>query len=421
MYHCHLRFYLAGNPNRIFEIIKEMPPLEHFTHGFSESERPESELAADADVIIADLRDMDAGKAVQMLAAGKSRDAELILLAGKEQIELFEDILPDVTDIWIVPMAEGEARFRFLRWQQTCKMGKDYWQTSHYLEATINNVPNLVWYKDKNGIHEKVNDSFCRTVNKTKKQVEGRGHAYIWDVEFDDPACIESEREVMSTKKTCVSEESVKSGDGVRLLTTYKSPLYDLDGSVMGTVGVAIDVTQERAYEQEIIQKNQTLETIFTTMDCGVMCHTMDGMDIISINRAALEILGYESREELEAAGFNMVAASVVDEDRERLRDDIKELKKEGDSISTEYRVRRRDGEIRHVMGNIKLLKENGRMFYQRFLLDYTAQKLQEKENERRQKELIQALSIDYNVVCFFDLETGAGKALRIAEDWIHI
>ncbi len=417
MYHCHLRFYLAGNPNRIFEIIKEMPPLEHFTHGFSESERPESELAADADVIIADLRDMDAGKAVQMLAAGKSRDAELILLAGKEQIELFEDILPDVTDIWIVPMAEGEARFRFLRWQQTCKMGKDYWQTSHYLEATINNVPNLVWYKDKNGIHEKVNDSFCRTVNKTKKQVEGRGHAYIWDVEFDDPACIESEREVMSTKKTCVSEESVKSGDGVRLLTTYKSPLYDLDGSVMGTVGVAIDVTQERAYEQEIIQKNQTLETIFTTMDCGVMCHTMDGMDIISINRAALEILGYESREELEAAGFNMVAASVVDEDRERLRDDIKELKKEGDSISTEYRVRRRDGEIRHVMGNIKLLKENGRMFYQRFLLDYTAQKLQEKENERRQKELIQALSIDYNVVCFFDLETGAGKALRIAED----
>ena len=32
----------------------------------------------------------------------------------------------------------------------------------------------------------------------------------------------------------------------------------------MGTVGVAIDVTQERVYEQEIVQKNQTLEKIFT-------------------------------------------------------------------------------------------------------------------------------------------------------------
>ena len=78
------------------------------------------------------------------------------------------------------------------------------------------------------------------------------------------------------------------------------------------------------------------------------------------------------------------VSASVL-----KLRDGIltgdgfivdreEKLKKEGDSISTEYRVRRRDGEIRHVMGNIKLLKENGRMFYQRFLLDYTAQKLQD-------------------------------------------
>lgn len=102
----------------------------------------------------------------------------------------------------------------------------------------------------------------------------------------------------------------------MRLLTTYKSPLYDLDDSVMGTVGVAIDVTQERAYEQEIVKKNQTLETIFTTIDCGVMRHTVDGRKILSVNRAALKILGYESQEELAEDGFDMVAASVVEEDK---------------------------------------------------------------------------------------------------------
>ena len=40
-----------------------------------------------------------------------------------------------------------------------------------------------------------------------------------------------------------MSEETIQTGTGERLLTTYKSPLYDLDGNVMGTVGVAIDVT----------------------------------------------------------------------------------------------------------------------------------------------------------------------------------
>ena len=191
-------------------------------------------------------------------------------------------------DIWTTPLSEKELRFRFQRWQQRRKQAAELWQTSHYLEATINSVPNLVWYKTKDGIHEKVNDSFCRTVNKTKEQVEGRGHAYIWDVEQDDPACIESERQVMEKRATCVSEEVVQTGEGTRLLTTYKSPLYDLDGSVMGTVGVAIDVTQERAYEAEIIRKSRELEALFTTMDCGVMCHTLDGSRIIRINRAEI-------------------------------------------------------------------------------------------------------------------------------------
>ena len=191
-----------------------------------------------------------------------------------------------------------------------------------------------------------MNDSFCKTVNKTKTQVQGRNHAYIWDVEHDDPACVKSEQEVMRKKKTCISEETIKTGDGERLLTTYKSPLYDLDGSVMGTVGMAIDITQERAYEQEIIRKNYMLETIFTAMDCGVLCHTVDGTRILNVNRAALKILGYKSQEELMATGFNMIAVSVVDEDKENLRKWIEGLKEEGDSVSVEYRSEEHTSEL---------------------------------------------------------------------------
>jgi PAS domain S-box-containing protein len=395
-----------------------MPSLEYFTHVFSESVRPDRALASEAELILANLTELDAKEALAALLPDGTDETQVILLADKEQARLLAGD-PDfanyaaVKDIWISPLSEEEVQFRFSRWQQTCKMSKDYWQTSQYLEATINNIPNLVWYKDKNGIHEKVNDSFCRTVNKTKQQVQGRGHAYIWDVEQDDPACIESEREVMTKEQTFISEETIKAGDSMRTLTTYKSPLYNLDGSVMGTVGVAIDVTQERAYEREIIQKNQTLETIFTNIDCGVMCHTLDGSRILSINKAALKILGYDTQEEMMEEGFDLIASSIMPEDGDRLRECIKALKKEGDSISAEYRVRHKNGDVLHVMGNIKLLCENGRLLYQRFLLDCTAQKLQEKEKERRQMELVQALSIDFNLVCFINPETGTVTPLR--------
>ena len=69
-------------------------------------------------------------------------------------------------------------------------------------------------------------------------------------------------------------------------------------------------------------------------------------------------------------------------------------------------------------MGNVKLVQEGGELFYQRFLLDITAQKLmaerERAENERRQMELVQALSTDYSLACFFDLDTGMGFPLRM-------
>lgn len=422
MYFCQLCIYLIGDSCNAFEIIKGMKPLGHFSHTFFENRIFDEAATDDADVIFINLQDANDCDAVQSLIRKKSDNIQIILLADKTMIRVLSDNLLAFTDIWTLPMSDKEVEFHFVRWQKNYKMRTDFWQTNQYLEATMNSVPNLIWYKDKEGIHKKVNDSFCKTVNKTREQVEGRDHNYIWDVDPNDPEnegndCMASDREVMEKQVVCVSEEIVKAGDGVRLMTTYKAPLYDWDGSVMGTVGVGIDITQERAYEEEIVKKNRTLETIFNTLECGVIYHTMDGSHILSINQAALSILGYETLEELVSDGFQMVAATVLDEDKQTLTEKISKLKKAGDSVNVEYRVLNKNGEIIHVMGNIELLEENGELFYRRFLLDVTAQKLQEKENEQRQKELVRALSIDFNLVFYFSLDTEIGTILRIDEE----
>ncbi|MDE6214418.1 MAG: PAS domain S-box protein, partial [Lachnospiraceae bacterium] len=409
MYTCRLHIYFAGHPSHALDVIKRMPALENFTHIFSESDEAEASLSQKADVIIADLSNTDMQPALQTFVQNCSAGTRIILLASREQMRHLcsDPALKDITDIWIMPMSDEELRFRFLRWQQTFKMNKDFWETSHFLEATINNVPNLIWYKDKDGVHEKVNNSFCQAVNKTKQQVEGRRHAYIWDVEEDDPSCIESEHQVMSKEQTLVSEETIKAGEETRTLMCYKSPLYNCDGTVMGTVGVGVDVTQERAYEQQIINKNRTLETILATIDCGLMNHRLNDSHILNINRAALKLLGYETLEELTADGFDLIAASVVDEDRELLRNSIRTLKKAGDTVNVAYRVQHKNGEILHIMGNIKLYEENGELLCQRFLVDVTEQKLQERKDKKRQMELLQALSLDFTQVCFLEPDTG--------------
>ncbi len=413
MYHCHMHLYLAGCQIKTVETIKDMKPLEQFTHTFMESDGIDETMAAEADVIWLGLQGMDVRKAVQTMIRAKREETELIVLADKEQMLFLSEELPQIKDVWIMPMEEEELRFRFLRWQQACKTSNDCRQTSHYLDAAIDNSPNLIWFKDVDGVHMKVNNSFCDAVNKTKEQVQGQRHAYIWDVEEDDPACIESEQKVMSTRKTCIAEEVIQVGNEQRTLITYKSPLYNIDGSVFGTIGIGIDVTREREYEKEVLRKTRILETVFTSIDCGVLCHSLDGSRILSVNEAALKILGYASKEELLDKGFDMVASSVLEEDKEILQSKIEELKNEGDSTSVEYRVKHKDGKVLHVTGNVKLLQENGEMFYQRFMLDCTEQKIRERNNARRQMELVQALTIDYRLVCFFDIDTGVGSTLR--------
>lgn len=343
---------------------------------------------------------------------------DIIVCINSELRDEIACVFDDLYDIWINPLSEAELRYRFTQWQRHYEARMDAWETDQYLDATINSIPSLVWYKTHDGVHEKVNDSFCETVNKKKSDVQGKKHAYIWDVEADDPACIESEALVMSTRKTCMSEEVVQTGNNdTRLLTTYKSPLYNPDGSVMGTVGVAIDITQERAYEHNLIENSETLETIFTSLDCGVITHSLDGSHIYSINQAALDILGYDSKEDLSAQGFNMVAPSVVEEDRPLIKERIATLKHVGDSVPVEYRINGREGNTIHVMGNVKLIETNGVLQYRRFLLDITEQKQEEAQNERRQSALIQALAENYFLVCTFCMDTQLGEVVRVVNE----
>ena len=86
MYHCHLRFYLAGRRQGAFEPIKNMAPLDRFTHTFSESAEPEEGLAAEADVILADLRETDGAQTLERLVRAKGERTQLIALDRKSVV-----------------------------------------------------------------------------------------------------------------------------------------------------------------------------------------------------------------------------------------------------------------------------------------------------------------------------------------------
>ena len=178
-----------------------------------------------------------------------------------------EDVLPwaeKLADIW--PAEEPEA-VRAARFSRLLQRLRDRFDSALYqglLEATIATAPDLVWYKHLDGTHMLVNQVFAETVHKTREDIHGRDHYYIWNV--PRPAageaandCSASEEQVIREQKTGVFEEPVSTREGMKQLTTYKTPIYDPYGNIFGTVGFGHDVTH---FSNMGIQLSILLESI---------------------------------------------------------------------------------------------------------------------------------------------------------------
>ena len=94
--------------------------------------------------------------------------SEFVLCTDDETV--FDMDLSKVYDIWKLPLAEKEVSFRFHNIQKIYKQMTDYWLARNYLDSVINGVPDLIWYKTKEGIHLKVNESLPRGWMSAKNQ-----------------------------------------------------------------------------------------------------------------------------------------------------------------------------------------------------------------------------------------------------------
>ena len=176
------------------------------------------------------------------------------------------------------------------------------WEYQMLLDATINTVQDMIWFKRADGIHTKVNDAFTRTVHKERKDIEGKDHYTIWDApkpknEEEAHDCSESERITIRTGKTCSFEESVETRDGMKQLTTYKTPLYDSFGHVFGTVGTGHDVTNlsNLGIELSLLVENIPVPMFIAMSDWTIVRMNTSFMEIVDVDGTTLKEFDYKA------------------------------------------------------------------------------------------------------------------------------
>ena len=286
MYHESLNILMFTKDPAIEAALRQVAPLEHFDHVFMPAMETFSVAeCSDASILILDVPLADIPANIRMCCATVDPRIVYCDRGGIEGEALdHSELLEQLDAIWPLPASEQRLQFYFRTLLRSIKERKEHWVYSNVLETAIDSVPDLIWVKDTKGAHLKVNEAFCRMVKKTKEQCQNRGHYYIWDMNPEEYAkgeyvCLESEETVMREKKTCVFDEKIKGLDGRMLqVQTYKSPIFDEDGAVMGTLGIARDVTN---------WKNQAAELsiILTSLPAPAMIVDKDGK-VVTLNKA---------------------------------------------------------------------------------------------------------------------------------------
>lgn len=136
-----------------------------------------------------------------------------------------------------------------------------------YLSAIIENQPGLIWLKDKVGRFLAVNSAFAHSCGKEKPEMlQGLNDLDIYPADlaqryrYDDA-------EIMREGKPRIVEEPVMDKGERRWFETFKTPVYDQQGAVIGTTGFSRNITDRKQSEEALQMAYSELERAIRVKD----------------------------------------------------------------------------------------------------------------------------------------------------------
>jgi len=218
-------------------------------------------------------------------------------------------------------------------------------ERERYQRALLDNFPFAVWLKDTESRFLAVNQTFADTFKvSTPEELVGKT-----DFDITEYNAAESyrahDRLVMQSRQKQVNEEEVIGLGERNWSETYKAPVINENGELLGTVGFLRDIS-ERKYAEEIIKKNeQLLRDIVDSSPFPVAVADVEDNNIKYWSSSALTLFGHTAPTASEWYQLAYPDSKYRQEVIERWKAALEFAKKSGNHVNTgEYRLRCHDG-----------------------------------------------------------------------------
>jgi PAS domain S-box-containing protein len=125
----------------------------------------------------------------------------------------------------------------------------------------LDNIPDMAWVKDTESRFIATNKALGASTGVPSEEMLGKKDSNYYPLELADKYRTD-DLQVMETGSGKTIEEMFSGKDKTEWIETVKTPIFDKYGKVMGTVGIARDITKRKNIEENLKQTNRVLRAI---------------------------------------------------------------------------------------------------------------------------------------------------------------
>jgi PAS domain S-box-containing protein len=220
----------------------------------------------------------------------------------------------------------------------------------------FDSIPQKAFLKDKNSVYISCNSEYAEDLNIAADEIAGHTDYDFYPRDLAEEYRAGDRRAMESGSIERFEERYIKDGEE-RFLETFKAPIRDENGDLIGVLGVFHDITEHRKADEMLKESEERLRNMADLLPQSLFEANEEG-HITFANRHALDTFGY-TKEDL-ASGITILD-TVSPEDRARAIENMNLRLKGSEIPPNEYKALRKDGSTFPAVVFARPMSESGR------------------------------------------------------------
>jgi PAS domain S-box-containing protein len=262
-------------------------------------------------------------------------------------------------------------------------------------QAILNNIPDMAWIKDKKHRFIAVNKALASASGMEIRDMLGKTDLDYYPKDLAEQY-VSDDLEVMKTGETKTTDERFLNSNGtMRWIETIKTPIYGEKNKIMGTTGIARDITQRKQIEEKLMESEKNFRLMAeNAKDMIYRFRFIPKEEFEYLSPAVFTISGYSAEEFKADPGLGY---KILHPDDKPVWKEM--LNHKYDNLPVSFRWKRKDAKYIWVEQiNVPFRDKNGNVVYlEGIARDITERKRVEeafKESEEKYRGLVQNIKL---------------------------